>query len=179
VEQLEETLQIIKALWTEKKATVTGMHYHVADACCEPKPDPLPPIMVGAFRPKMLRLTAKYADEWNVSSTGIHRYRRLVKEFERACADVGRDPATVRRSWCGGCACAPTRAEAERATGDRYSADNPEDDFGFVGTPRQVMEQMQSFIELGVGSFMVDCGGFPDLTTLEILINEVVPALNA
>src|SRR5512139_1641377 len=85
VEQLEETLQIIKALWTEKRATVTGRHYHVANACCEPKPDPLPSIMVGAFRPKMLRLAAKYADEWNVSSTGPQRYRRLVEEFERAC----------------------------------------------------------------------------------------------
>src|SRR5512136_419470 len=50
VEQLEETLHIIKAMWTETKATFTGVHYRVRDACCEPKPDPLPPIMVGAFR---------------------------------------------------------------------------------------------------------------------------------
>ena len=178
VEQLEETLQIIKALWTEKRATVTGRHYHVANACCEPKPDPLPPIMVGAFRPKMLRLAAKYADEWNVSSTGLRRYRRLVEEFEHACTDVDRDPATLRRSWCGGCACAPTQAEAERVAGDRYSAHNPEDDFGFVGTPQQVIEQMRSFVELGVEAFMVDCGGFPNLTTLEMLISEVLPALN-
>src|SRR6185436_13071668 len=100
--------------------------YRVSDAYCEPKPDPIPAIMVGAFSPKMLRLTATYADGWNVSSTGIPRYRRLAEAFERACADVGRDPATVRRSWCGGCACAPTQAEAERFAEERYSADNPE-----------------------------------------------------
>ena len=46
---------------------------------------------------------------------------------------LGRDPATVRRSWGGGCACAPTEAEAKRLAGDRFSADNA-DDFGFVGT---------------------------------------------
>ena len=177
VEQLEETLQIIKTMWTEKKATFRGKHYQVIDAYCEPKPDPIPAIMVGAFRPKMLHLTARFAGEWNVSSTGLIGYHRLVDEFEKACKVEGRNPLTVRRSWCGGCSCAPTQAEAERFAGDRYSANNPEDDFGFVGTPQQVIEQMQSFINLGVDSFMVDCGGFPNLTTLKMLINEVLPVL--
>lgn len=176
VEQLEEALQIIKALWTEKKVTFSGAYYRVNEAECEPKPDPLPPIMVGAFKPKMMRITAKYADEWNVSSTGILRYRRLAEAFERACADVDRDPASVRRSWGGGCVCMSTQAEAERIAGTRYNT-NEEDDFDFVGTPQQIIEQMRPFIDLGVSSFMVDCGGFPNLTTLELLINEVLPAL--
>ena len=179
VEQLEETLQIIKALWTEETATFAGQYYHVIDAHCEPKPDPLPLVMVGAFKPKMLRLTAKYADWWNVSSTGIEGYRRMAEECERACAEVGRDPATLRRTWGGGCVCAPTQAEAEAIGGDRYSADNDPDNFDFVGTPQQIVEQMRPFIDLGVDYFIVDCGGFPNLTTLELLISEVLPALNA
>lgn len=178
VEQLEEALQIIKALWTEEQATFEGRYYRVREALCEPKPDPLPPVMVGAFKPKMLRLTAQYADWWNVSSTGIEGYRRIVREFERACTDVGRDPLQVRRSWCGGCACAPTQQTAESIAGDRYNAKNADDDFGFVGTPQQVIEQMRPFIDLGVDYFMLDCGGFPNLTTLELLVSEVLPALN-
>ena len=176
VEQLEEALQIIKAMWTENKPTFLGKYYRVVEVNCEPKPDPLPPIMVGAFKPKMLSITAKYADEWNVSSTGINRYRHLVETFDQACAGGGRDPATVRRSWGGGCICMPTQAEAERIAGERYSTD-PEEDFDFVGTPRQIIEQMGPFIDLGVTSFMFDCGGFPNLTTLELMINEVLPAL--
>ncbi|MFN8444965.1 MAG: LLM class flavin-dependent oxidoreductase [Caldilineaceae bacterium] len=176
VQQLEETIQIIKALWTEKKANFVGTYHRVTDAYCEPKPDPIPPIIIGAFGPKMLRLTARYADGWNVSSTGIQKYKGLVKEFERACAEVGRDPATVQRSWGGGCVCAPTEAEAKRVAGTRYCMD--EEDFNFVGTPRQLVEQMHPFIDLGVDYFMVDCGGFPNLTTLELLVSEVVPALN-
>jgi len=177
VEQLDEALQIIRAMWMEQKATVAGRYYRVIDAYCEPKPAPVPPIMVGAFGPKMLRLTARYADGWNVSSTHIGGYRRLVEVFERACAEVGRDPATVRRSWGGGCVCAPTQAEVDRLAGERYRPDDP-DDFNFVGTPQQIVEQMRPFIDLGVDYFMVDCGGFPNLTTLELLINEVLPALN-
>ena len=178
VEQLEEALQIIQAMWTQEKATFQGKYYRVIEAHCEPRPDPLPTLMLGAFKPKMLRLAAKYADWWNVSSSGIERYRRMAEEFERACAEVGRDPSMVRRTWIGGCACAPTQAEAEVFAGDLYSADGEDDDFGFVGTPEQLVEQMRPFIDLGVDYFMFDCGGFPKLTTLEMLIHEVLPALN-
>ena len=65
----------------------------------------------------------------------------------------------------------------KRLAGTRYISD--EDDFNLVGTPMQLVEQMRPFIDLGVDYFMVDCGGFPDLTTLEMLVNEVIPALNA
>lgn len=176
VEQLEEALQIIRALWTQDTTTFEGKHYRVTDACCEPRPDPPPLVMVGAFKPRMLRLTAKHADWWNVSSTGAGEYRRMAGEFERACAEVQRDPSTVRRTWGGGCACAPTQQEAEALGGDRVSAQS-EDDFGFVGTPTQIVEQMRPFIDLGVDYFILDCSGFPRLTTLEMLVNEVVPAL--
>ncbi|MEZ4869340.1 MAG: LLM class flavin-dependent oxidoreductase [Caldilineaceae bacterium] len=147
-------------------------------AFLEPKPNPRPIIMVGAFKLKMLRLTARHADWWNVSSTSVAVYRRLVGEFEEACTDVGRDPATVRRTWGGGCACAPTEAEAQRLAAIRGSPDD-DDDFDFVGTPQPMVEQMRPFIELGVDYFMLDCGGFPDLTTLELLVSEVLPALHA
>jgi hypothetical protein len=36
---------------------------------------------------------------------------------------------------------------------------------------------MQPFIALGVDSFLLDCGGFPNLTTLELLIHEVLPVV--
>ncbi|HEU5086770.1 MAG TPA: LLM class flavin-dependent oxidoreductase [Roseiflexaceae bacterium] len=176
VQQLEEAIQIIKAMWTEQQANFNGTYYRVIDAYCEPKPNPIPPIMVGAFKPKMLRLTARYADEWNVSSTSILSYRQLMRDFESACAAVGRDPATVRRSWGGGCVCAPTQAQVERLAGERYHVD--EDNFDFVGTPAQLIEQMRAFVDLGVEYFMLDCGGFPNLTTLELLVDEVLPALN-
>jgi alkanesulfonate monooxygenase SsuD/methylene tetrahydromethanopterin reductase-like flavin-dependent oxidoreductase (luciferase family) len=182
VAALDEALRIIRALWTEERATFAGTHYRVAGASYEPRPDPLPPIMVGAFRPQMLRLTARHADWWNVSSTGIAAYRAYREEFERACAAIGRDPASVRRTWSGGCICAPSEAEvaalaAVRARlGPEYAHQVGED---FVGTPGQIIEQMRWFIAQGVDYFMLDCGGFPRLTTVELLIDEVLPALNS
>jgi alkanesulfonate monooxygenase SsuD/methylene tetrahydromethanopterin reductase-like flavin-dependent oxidoreductase (luciferase family) len=178
VEQLDEALQIIQALWTQHRATFTGQHYRVIDACCEPRPVPLPPVIVGGAGPKMLRLAARHADGWNVSSTGLPAYRHLAEEMARACAETGRDPGTLSRSWVGGCACAATREQAVALAGDLYSAENPGDDFGFVGTPGQVIAQIQPFIELGVETFMLDCGGFPDLGAIDLLVREVIPAVN-
>ncbi len=172
VEELDETMQIINAMWRDERATVRGKHYQVVDAWCEPKPDPLPPIMIGAAKPRMLRLAARYADWWNVSWTGISDYRKQVTECERACAEINRDPATLRRTWFGGCVCGPTEAAVRSLNTTGISSVN-----AFAGTPAQIIEQMQPFIELGVDYFILGSGGFPDLTTLEMLIHEVLPAL--
>ena len=79
----------------------------------------------------------------------------------------------------GGCACAPTQEQAHALAEDLFSPDNDEDDFDFLGTPKQVIDQMRPFADAGVDYFILDCSGFPNLTTLELLINEVLPALNA
>jgi alkanesulfonate monooxygenase SsuD/methylene tetrahydromethanopterin reductase-like flavin-dependent oxidoreductase (luciferase family) len=179
VSQLEETLQIIRAMWTEKQATFAGSYYRVNGAFCEPKPDPLPPVMVGAFKPRMLRLTAKYADWWNASSSWLGQYRRMSGELDRACAEVGRDPATIRRTWGGGIAIARTQEKAEELGAVRINAKAEDRDFGFVGTPAQIIEQMRPFIDLGVDYFLFGCEGFPNLEPLELLVNEVFPALNS
>ncbi len=138
VEQLEEALHIITAMWTQEEATFEGMHYRVIGAHCEPQPDPVPPVVIGAFRPRMLRLAARCADQWDVSSTGPREYGRLVRDFAHACDVVGREPSTVRRSWSGGCVCATTQKQAEALARDRYAVDDGE--FSFVGTPAQVTE---------------------------------------
>jgi alkanesulfonate monooxygenase SsuD/methylene tetrahydromethanopterin reductase-like flavin-dependent oxidoreductase (luciferase family) len=173
VQELDETLQIVKALWTEDKSTVQGKHYQVVGAYCEPKPAVLPPIMVGAFKPHMLRLTARHADWWSVSFTKIDDYRTMAAECERACVETGRDPATLRRTWYGGCICAPTEAEVAALNRDKMPLGR-----NFVGTPDQIIDQMRPFVDLGVDYFQLSCGGFPELTTLDLLMNEVLPALN-
>lgn len=179
VDQLDEALAIITSLWDGGPVTFRGRHYSVEGARCAPAPTPRPRLLLGAFGPRMLRLAARYADEWNVSSTSPAEYRRLSLRLDDACTEIGRDPSTLRRSWCGGCICAPTRDRALQLGGDRYGSDPAGTDFDLVGTPAQVIEQMRQFVELGVDSFMVDCGGFPDLTTLDRLVGDVIPAVKS
>ncbi|HVP20998.1 MAG TPA: LLM class flavin-dependent oxidoreductase [Anaerolineaceae bacterium] len=176
VDQLEETLQILRLLWTRNQATFEGKYHRILSASCEPKPDRLPPIMIGAFRPKMLQLTARYADCWNASSTGIAIFCRMSAALDRYCAEIGRDPSTLRRTWGGGFFCAATEDKALALAKGRYDPGSA-DEFDFLGTPDQVIAQMQPFIEAGVDTLILDPGGFPKFTALVLLIREVIPAL--
>lgn len=174
VDELDEALQIIKAMWREDNVTIEGKHHRVKNANCQPKPDPIPPIMVASFKPRMLRLTARHADWWNIQGTDLEKITWQVQACEEALAEIGRDPATLKRTLQVSCFTAPTEKELKALTEKQEINPN----FSFVGTPEQVVEQMRPFIKLGIEYFIIGCGGFPDLTTLETLTNEVLPMLN-
>jgi alkanesulfonate monooxygenase SsuD/methylene tetrahydromethanopterin reductase-like flavin-dependent oxidoreductase (luciferase family) len=174
VEQLDEYVQIIKALWRDERATFEGTYYSVKEAWCEPKPDPIPTVMIGAMKPKMIALAVRHADWWNVSWTNVEEYKGMVEECERACDAIGRDPNTLRRTWFGGCACAPTEQEVDDLLEGR-----PRHPDGIMGTPEEVIEKVRAFIALGVDYFMLGAAGMPRFTTLETLLSDVLPAVNS
>jgi F420-dependent oxidoreductase-like protein len=101
VAMLDEALTIITRLWTEESVTFEGRFYRLRDALCEPTPiqRPRPPIVIGGEKPKMLRVIARHADEWNVPSHGdVADWARVSAELDNACAEIGRDPSEIRRS---------------------------------------------------------------------------------
>lgn len=101
VAMLDEALTIIKRLWTEERVSVDGRFYTLTDALCEPKPlqRPHPPIIIGGEKPKMLRVVARHADEWNVPSHGdVDLWAKTSARLDDACGEVGRDPADITRS---------------------------------------------------------------------------------
>lgn len=68
LEQLDETLEILKAMWTEEAPAFQGRHFMVRDAYNNPRPvqKPHPPIMLGGSGTGLLRLAAKHADILNI-----------------------------------------------------------------------------------------------------------------
>jgi F420-dependent oxidoreductase-like protein len=101
VAMLDEALTVIRRLWTEESVTFVGRFYTLTDALGEPKPvqRPHPPIVIGGEKPKMLRVIARHADEWNVPSLGDPQaWAETSARLDAACADVGRDPSAILRS---------------------------------------------------------------------------------
>ena len=101
IRMLDEACSVLKALWTEERATFNGRFYQLAAAIAEPKPvqKPHPPIWIGGSGPKRtLRVVAKHADVWNSNAPTPDETHALVKILDEHCAKVGRDPATIRRS---------------------------------------------------------------------------------
>jgi len=100
-DRLEEGVQIIRSLWTQPRTTFDGKHYQLQDAVAEPKPvqRPYPPIWLGGSGPKRtLRITAQYADVWNAAGGSPQEVAASSAILDQHCADVGRDPAQIRRS---------------------------------------------------------------------------------
>lgn len=179
VEQLEDTLEIIRRLWTQPgKVSYQGTHYSINDAYFEPKPDPLPTICLGVKGEKSLRLAARYADWWNISDAPIDYYTDRSNLLSRYCEEIGRDPQSVRRSWFGRVVTARTEAEVQKLATSRpgivYSRANC-----FIGTPEQVVEQMAEFVAAGNTYFMIDVVGQPNTELLDLVNEEIIPRVRA
>jgi alkanesulfonate monooxygenase SsuD/methylene tetrahydromethanopterin reductase-like flavin-dependent oxidoreductase (luciferase family) len=170
IEQLEDTLEILKRMWTVPgKVTYHGKHYSVTDAYCEPKPDPVPPILVGGGGRKTTLLAVRYADMWNMPDAPFSEYAKRIGMIRQHCTRVGRDPASLRLTWFGRLAVGKTEAEAQALGGSKWTKAN-----AFVGTPSQVVEQMGPFVEAGVDYFMVDVLGLPNPDVVDMVLEEVL-----
>ena len=175
IEQLEETVEIVRRMWTSAgRVTYEGNHYSVHQAYCEPKPDPVPPIMIGGKGKKTLRVAAKLADWWNISDAGFETYRERLEVLRDHCTDIGRDPSSIRLTWFGRLAVGTTQAAAGELGRGQWTTKN-----AFVGTPGQVVEQMRPFVELGVDYFMLEVLGLPKSDVIRMVTKDVLPAVRS
>ena len=98
VDRFEESIQIIRSLLDNPRTTFNGSVFTITDAPCEPKPlQERLPLLVGTGGNRMLRITARHADEWNTWGHPDGAGERLAA-LRAACESVGRDLATVRTS---------------------------------------------------------------------------------
>src|SRR3954451_1812964 len=99
-DRFEEGLRIVVGMVREGRATVEGRLARASSARLEPR-GPRPgglPVMVGGGGPRMLRLTAELADEWNAGLRTPAEFVEGGAALDEALRGAGRDPATIRRS---------------------------------------------------------------------------------
>ena len=178
IAQMAEVIQICRALWDpdQSESTFRGQYYQIQAAVCNPKPDPAPPIMVGGGGEKLtLRVVAERADWWNIPGVTPDGYAHKLEVLAGHCAAVGRDPASIRKTWMGTVSVAPTRQQAERKLEGfpMWPGDVP-----LVGTPDDVGEQLQQFIDLGVSGFQLAFADEPSLDGMALFASEVIPRWN-
>ncbi len=92
-EQLEETLRIAHAMWSDDRAPIDGRHFRLAEPITVPQPlsRPRPRIMVaGGGERKTLRLVAHYADACNILVPDPGESRRKLEVLRRHCDDLSR-----------------------------------------------------------------------------------------
>jgi alkanesulfonate monooxygenase SsuD/methylene tetrahydromethanopterin reductase-like flavin-dependent oxidoreductase (luciferase family) len=167
VAQLAEALQIIRLLWTESPATFHGEHYSIENAYCEPRPDPMPPILVGSPGARVIRVAARLADGWSWDAP-LSVYGPPYEELLRACAEIERDPASVWLTAGVEVNFPDDPADFVAEIGHSYYPGMPLRVLG--PTPADAVEQLKPLVALGVTHFMIYPHSF---RTLERFCQEV------
>ena len=100
VGRFAEDLEITARLLRRERITFEGRWRTLRDAVLVPPPERRVPVLVAANGPRMLKLTATWADAWNAAWFGAvdARLHGRLAELDRACDEVGRDGATMRRT---------------------------------------------------------------------------------
>ena len=119
-ERLEETLQVVRQMWSSEDGAYAGRHYELAETVNVPPPvqRPHPPILIGGSgERKTLRLVAQYADACNIFPEGVDGVRHKLDVLRRHCDDVGRDYDEIEKTmlWNGDPAADPDSFLAEIA----------------------------------------------------------------
>jgi len=183
---LEETVLILKKLWTKEKASFEGKHFSVRDAVCEPKPSVRPQILVGGGGEKVLMgIAARHADIWNNMGVFQGQLGAKIEALQRRCNDVGRDFDSIVRTH--GPDCRIFDSEADLAawlaspTGGHLRKLVPTDEYArdnFVGTVDQVTEKVQAFVDAGCREFVLWFRDYPSTASLEAFATRVMPAVS-
>lgn len=176
---MAEAVQIVRSMWTEPSTSFSGKYYTLNRAQCDPKPvqSPYPPIWIGGGGEELtLRAVARYADCANFGGKPdewTHK-REVLKGH---CAAVGRDEATIRKTWTPEVFIRATEAEVVAAGSKSLWGQSPEAwrAGNLVGTAEQVSEKIQQYIDLGCTGFVPWCPDYPSTETIERFATDVMP----
>ncbi|HZD18635.1 MAG TPA: LLM class F420-dependent oxidoreductase [Actinomycetota bacterium] len=187
-EMLEEQLEIVHGLWTEDEFSFEGRHYTVEECRFLPKPVQRPhsPIIVGGKGgPRIARLVATWADEFNRVGGTPAEVRAAFDRVRQAVEQAGRSPDDVVTSfmtwvfvgesedgWRSRVEVA-RRMDPTAGSFDEYLEDLSRD--CIVGTVEQAVERMNEYAAAGVERFVLNHELFDDQDHIELLAEQVLP----
>ena len=169
---LRECVEIVKSMWTEAETTYDGKYYKLERANCDPKPlqQPHPPILIGGGGEKVtLRVVARLADRSNFGGKP-EEFARKCEILKDHCKAVGRDYDEIEKTISGELMMRDTEDEL-RAIGTKslwgeefnsWQAGN------LIGTPEQVAEKVQTYIDLGATGFYPWTSDYPSTESIEL-----------
>jgi F420-dependent oxidoreductase-like protein len=179
--RLGEALPIMRGMLDGTEPTAAGRYYHMVSV----RNDPLPvqkhlPILIGGGGEKVtLKLVARYADVCNING-GVEVLRRKDAILREHCETVGRDQAEIERSTeIGVCVIRDSRAEAQKVAAAIFAHHGRARDWENqpVGTPEDVVEFIEPFLEIGYRHLMPAFPAPQDHESITRLIQEVKPKL--
>jgi len=180
-DQLDEGIQVIRALLTQNSTNFVGKHFQLVDARCNPKPlQKRVPIWVGGVGEKRtLQTAARYADGWNAAYVSPEVFREKCVVLDQWCARVGRDPSTIARTVNVGfymkTDAARARAERDRFFKEMGPRAEERVQGMFFGTAEEVAEHVHQYREAGAARVALALRAPFDREALQCFVEDVMP----
>jgi F420-dependent oxidoreductase-like protein len=178
---LRESLQVIKAMWTQDAATFEGRYYRIRGAMNEPKPvqKPHPPIWIGGGGEKVtLKLVAQYGDASNLRAD-LDTVRHKLGVLRQHCADVGRDYDSILKTL-EFYAILGDRREVDRVVRDTARRIGKDEAFvrtwnEHIGDADHIAGVMREYAALGIDYFIVNLPNAAEGGVFTHFAEEVFP----
>jgi F420-dependent oxidoreductase-like protein len=169
---LRETVEIVKAMWTQPDVSYSGRHFTLEGAQCDPKPvqRPHPEILIGGGGEQLtLRVVARHADAANFGGKPAE-WQHKAEVLSQHCKDVGRDYDEIRKTISPEVFIRETEQEVLDAGSKSFWGEAAESwrAGNLVGTPEQVAEKVQAYVDLGCTGFYPWCSDYPDTETVRL-----------
>jgi F420-dependent oxidoreductase-like protein len=179
---LDESARVIRRLLDGETVTYESAKYRLDGAVHSPRPVQahLPITIGGSGETKTLKTVAKYADIWNGLGS-VETLGHKVEVLDAHCATVGREPSAIERSLDCQMVIRDSAAEAQQAWLD-YMVTNktpPTRATPWVGTPREIADRILAYRAVGFRTVNVEVPYPYDPETVERLIGEVKPLVDA
>jgi F420-dependent oxidoreductase-like protein len=178
---LADTVEILKRMWSNEKATYEGKYASVKDAFCDPKPmqSPRPPLWIGGGGEQLtLRVVARHADYSNFGGDPETFARKRDILFGH-CSKVGRDPSEIRLTLHQDVLVGRDDAAIgalEEKHPSIWGASNEDRRKGhLVGSVQEVIDGIGAYVEAGASGFVVWFPDYPSTGSMELFASEVMP----
>jgi alkanesulfonate monooxygenase SsuD/methylene tetrahydromethanopterin reductase-like flavin-dependent oxidoreductase (luciferase family) len=155
VSRFKEAVEVVDLMTREDTSSFDGEYYELRGARSRPASvqKPRPPLVLGAFGPRMLKIVARYADTWNAFGTPTEM-RERNQMLDHYCREIGRDPDTLDRSlyyWV------------------------PKSDRDPWVSKEAFHSVLEPYVEAGVNQFILDQPSDNQIDNLEWVAAEVLP----
>jgi alkanesulfonate monooxygenase SsuD/methylene tetrahydromethanopterin reductase-like flavin-dependent oxidoreductase (luciferase family) len=157
VGRFHDAVRVVDLMMREDTSSFDGKYYQLRNARSRPASvqKPRPPLLLGAFGPRMLKIVARYADTWNAFGTP-REMRERNQMLDEYCSEIGRDPETLDRSlyfW------------VPKADSDPWVSE------------QAFHEVIGPYVEAGVNQFIFDQPRDDQFEMLEWVAAEVLPSM--
>ncbi|MEO1062651.1 MAG: LLM class F420-dependent oxidoreductase [Actinomycetota bacterium] len=180
---LEDQLAVITGMWgtpVGEPFDHAGPVLTVVDSPGLPKPvqRPRPPIVIGGGGPtRTPRLAATYGDEYNLPFNPVERFVEQRDRVRAACEAIDRDPDSIVMSVAVVVCCATDETTLRRRADFLGRELDELRENGATGTPEEVVAAVRAYAEVGADRVYLQFQDLSDLEQIELLGEEVLPAL--